>query len=78
MGKAKQVTPRKRAVVAQYVKDGVQQKDICAQLNLKQSTVSKLVRKLKMTGRGSICAGKSSGRSRITSVRDDAAIRLCY
>jgi len=73
MGKAKQITPRKRAIVAQYFKDGLKQSEICTRLGMNKGTVSLLLKKLKTTG--SITAGKSTGRKRSTSVRDDHAIR---
>lgn len=73
MGKVKQITPRKRAIVAQYFKDGLKQSDICKRLCMNKATVSRLIKKLRT--RGSITAGKSSGRKRITSLQDDHAIR---
>ena len=42
MGKAKEITPRKRAVVLQYLKDGCKQKDIAKKLKLSESVVCRL------------------------------------
>jgi transposase len=73
MGKAKQITPRKRAIVAQYFKDDLKQSEICKRLCMNKATVSLLIKKLRTTG--SITAGKSTGRKRVTSARDDHRIR---
>ena len=39
MGRSKQITPRKRAVILQYCKDGLKQSEICKRLDLSRSTV---------------------------------------
>jgi len=73
MGKSKQITPRKRAIIAQYMKDGLKQRDICDRMNMNKTTVSKLLKKLRETG--SVEAKKPPGRPRVTSRKDDASIR---
>ena len=75
MGRKKQITPRKRAIIGQYIRDGLKQKVICERLQLPQATVSHIMKKFKETG--SVDAGKSTGRSRVTTVRDDTAIKIC-
>ena len=72
MGRNKEITPRKRAIIAQYYKDGLKQAEICRRLKMPRSTVSQLLGQFKKTGSSS--AGKSSGRPRVTSLRDDPAI----
>lgn len=75
MGSNKQITPRKRAIVLQYHKDGLKQVEICRKLKMARSTVSQLIRQFNTTGSSS--AGKSSGRPRVTSKRDDTCIGRC-
>ena len=59
----------------QYLKDGLRQVEICERLNLTKSTVCKLAAKYNSTG--SVEAGKSSGRPRVTSKREDNRFRRC-
>lgn len=73
MGRSKQITPRKRAVMLQYSKDGLKQSEICKRLNLSRSTVSQLLHQFATTG--SMDVKRRSGRPRITSRRDDTLIR---
>lgn len=72
MGRKKQITPRKRAIIQQYHKDGLRQREICKRLKLNKSTVCRLVQHFSRTGSSE--AKKSTGRPRITSKRDDIAI----
>jgi len=75
MGKAKTVTPRKRAIVVQYIKDGVKQSEICKKLTLSKSVVSRIASKFWSSGTSE--AGKSTGRPRITTRREDNTFRRC-
>lgn len=73
MGRAKEITPRKRAVVIQYSKDGLKQRDICKRLSLSESVVSRMIKKYRNSGSSS--PGKRTGRPRVSSKRDDALVR---
>lgn len=75
MGRNKQITPRKRAVVYQYYKDGLRQTEITKRLGIARSTVSQLIQHFKTVGSSE--AKKSTGRPRITSKRDDISIGRC-
>ena len=50
MGNAKEIAPRKRAVVLQYLKDGCKQKDIAKKLKLSESVVYRLKKRYQATG----------------------------
>lgn len=75
MGKAKEVTPRKRAILIQYSKDGLKQRDICKKLKLSESVVSRIIKKYRTTGSSS--PRKRSGRPRVSTKREDSLIRRC-
>lgn len=75
MGRKKTVTPRKRAIIAQYNRDGLKPAEISRQLKMARSTVSQLIGQF--ADRASTEARKSSGRPRITSKRDDTSIGRC-
>jgi len=75
MGKGKEVTPRKRAILIQYSKDGVKQRDISRKLKLSESVVSRIIKKYRATGSSS--PRKRSGRPRVSSKREDSLIRRC-
>ena len=75
MGKSKEITPRKRAIVIQYSKDGLKRRDICKKLSVSESAVSRTIKKFKTTGSSS--PQKHSGRPSVCSKRDDSAIRRC-
>jgi transposase len=69
----KNITPRKRAIIVQYVKDNVSQSEICKKLDLSKSCVSKIVKRFRETGSSE--AGKSTGRPRVSTKREDNRIR---
>ena len=75
MGLGKQITPRKRAIIHQYHKDGLKQVDICKKLGLPSSTVHQLIKQFRSSGSSEV--KKRSGRPRITSKRDDIVIGRC-
>ena len=75
MGKSKTVTPRKRAIVVQYIKDGVKQVEICRKLKLSKSVVSRIASKFRWTGCAE--AGKSTGRPRASSKHEDNNFKRC-
>lgn len=75
MGRGLQTTPRKRAIICQYVKDGLNASQISAKLSLPRRTVSYIVRKFKETGSGE--AGCRTGRPRVTTPREDGMLRRC-
>lgn len=73
MGRSKQVTPRKRAIIMQYVKDGLNASKISQRLNINRRTVCDIVNRFKATG--SVEVGRRTGRPRVTSIRNDNMIR---
>lgn len=73
MGRNKQVTPRKRSMISQYVKDGLNSTEISAKLGIARRTVCDIVNRFKQTG--SVDVRRRSGRPRITTRRDDLLIR---
>ena len=73
MGRTKQTTPRKRATIIQYTKDGWTQRQIAEKFQIPKSTVGNIVKRFNITG--SSDAGKSTGRPRITSKRQDSLIK---
>ena len=50
MGRIKQVTPRKRAIIAQYSSDGLTQREIAGILKNPKSTVGNILLHVKTTG----------------------------
>lgn len=75
MGRKAQITPRKRAIICQYLKDGLSVTGIARKLKMPRTTVSGISIKFKATGSSE--AGQRSGRPRISSIRDDRAVKLC-
>lgn len=59
MGRGKPVTPRKRAIVQQYVYDGLTATEIAAKLGIPRRTIADIVNRWKLLG--SVQAGKSTG-----------------
>ena len=72
MGKNKQITPRKLAVISQYIKDGLSISEISRRLKIPRTSVSNIVRRLRQTG--SVDVGRRTGRPRITTSRDDISL----
>ena len=50
MDKNKQMTPRKRAAISQYIKDGLSVSEISHRLRIPSMSVSNIVRRLRQTG----------------------------
>jgi transposase len=73
MGRGTAVTPRKRAIIRQYTLDGLNATQIAAKIGIARRTVADIVHKLSVSG--SVDIGKSTGRPRITSKRDDIMMR---
>ena len=73
MGKSKQVTPRKRAVITTYHKDGVSVRSIATKCGVPKSTVAEIVKRFDTTGDAGVL--KRSGRPKVTSPREDNIIR---
>ena len=60
MDKNKQITPRKRAIISQYIKDGLRVSEISRRLRIPSMSVSNVVRHLRQTG--SVDACRLTGR----------------
>jgi transposase len=73
MGRGKQVTPRKRAVISQYIRDGLSVSEISTRLKIPRTTVFYIAKRYKTSGAAE--AANRTGRPRITSKRDDNVIR---
>ena len=50
MNKNKQIKPRKRAIISQYIKDGLSISEISRCLRIPSMSVSNIVRHLRQTG----------------------------
>jgi transposase len=73
MGKQKDITPKKVAVIVAYVNDGVSYQKIANKLSVSKATVCKVIKRHRQSG--SYTRRVGSGRVRKTSRRDDNVIR---
>jgi transposase len=73
MGRVKDITPKKSAVIIAYGKDGLSYRKIAEKVGVSQASVGKIIKRHRECGRYVRRTG--SGRRRKTSPRDDNAIR---
>ena len=73
MARSKEITPRKRAIIAQYVRDGLTVREIATRINIPKSTVGNIVKRFKVSGSSE--AGKHTGRKRVTTRREDLLLK---
>ena len=73
MGRVKDLTPKKAAVIVAYSKDGLSHRKIAGKIGVSQAVVGKIIKHHQESGGYGRRTG--SGRPRKTSPRDDNAIR---
>lgn len=73
MGKYKDITPKKSAVIAAYISDGLSYSVIAQKLGISKTAVAQVIARFRKTG--NYVRQHGSGRPRKTTARDDAAIR---
>ena len=73
MPKVSEITPKKRAVCVALQKEGLSCREIARRVGISKSSVDRAVQLMKETGQYS--SRKRSGRPRVTTSRDDSAIK---